>query len=69
MAKGGNLSPFSLSFTGIEGKGGKRGKGEKEVRIKRMRAVEALIPWSARAQEEAQALFLNKPCATELESD
>lgn len=31
MAKGGNLSPFSLSFTGIEGKDGKRGKGEKGV--------------------------------------
>ena len=69
MAKGGNLSPFSLSFTGIEGKDGKRDKGEKGVRIKRMRASSALIPWFARAQEEAQALFLNKPCATKLESD
>ena len=66
MAKGGNLSPFSLSFTGIEGKDGKRRKG---VRIKGMRAVGALIPWPARSQEEAQALFLNKPCAIELESD
>ena len=46
-------------------------KGEKRVRvrIKRMRAVGALIPWLARAQEEAQALFLNKPCAIKLESD
>ena len=45
--------------------------GEKRVRvrIKGMRASSALIPWFARAQEEAQALFLNKPCATELESD
>ena len=68
MAKGKPLSLLTL-LTGIEGKDGKRDKGEKGVRIKRMRAVGALIPWFARAQEEAQALFLNKPCATELESD
>ena len=65
MAKGKPLSLLTL-LTGIEGKDGKRGKG---VRIKGMRAEGALIPWFARAQEEAQALFLNKPCATELESD
>ena len=56
MAKGGNLSPFSLSFTGIEGKGGKRGKGEKEVRIKGMRA-ERLSSLGWRAPKKRR-----KPC-------